>query len=155
MNYGVVQDVNENSFLVKDFAYFAQEEILALDERLLLTGAINAERSSVNGDDKKLYNYPKAALSYRLPFLPKYTDELKFRVAYGKAGNQPPYGYKFTTLPISVYDGLLGARPSTLSGSPNIKPEVSTETRRRRGRAVHERPHRARRHGLQEERRRT
>ena len=127
VNYGVVQGVNENSFLVKDFAYFAQEEILALDERLLLTGAINAERSSVNGDDKKLYNYPKAALSYRLPFLPKFTDELKFRIAYGKAGNQPPYGYKFTTLPISVYDGLLGARPSTLSGSPNIKPEVSTE----------------------------
>jgi TonB-dependent starch-binding outer membrane protein SusC len=127
VNYGVVQGVTENSFLVKDFAYFAQEEILALDERLLLTGAINAERSSVNGDDKKFYNYPKAALSYRLPFLPKFTDELKLRVAYGKAGNQPPYGYKFTTLPISVIDGQLGARPSTLAGSPNIRPEVSTE----------------------------
>ena len=127
VNYGVVQGVLENQFLVKDFAYFAQEEILALDERLLLTGAINAERSSVNGDDKKLYQYPKAALSYRVPFLPKYTDELKLRVAYGKAGNQPPYGYKFTTLPISVYDGQLAARPSTLAGSPNIKPEVSTE----------------------------
>jgi TonB-linked SusC/RagA family outer membrane protein len=127
VNYGVVQKVLENSFLVKDFAYFAQEEILALDERLLLTGAINAERSSVNGDDKKLYNYPKAALSYRLPFLPKYTDELKLRIAYGKAGNQPPYGYKFTTLPVTVYDGQLGARPSTLAGSANIRPETSTE----------------------------
>jgi len=127
VSYGVVQTVNETQFLVKDFAYFAQEEILALNERLLLTGAINAERSSVNGDDKKFYNYPKAALSYRLPFLPKFTDELKLRVAYGKAGNQPPYGFKFTTLPISVYDGQLGARPSTIAGSPNIRPEVSTE----------------------------
>jgi TonB-dependent starch-binding outer membrane protein SusC len=81
----------------------------------------------VNGDDKKFYNYPKVAASYRLPFLPKFTDELKFRIAYGKAGNQPPYGFKFTTLPISVYEGKLGARPSTTAGSPNIKPETSTE----------------------------
>jgi TonB-linked SusC/RagA family outer membrane protein len=127
VNYGVVQTVGETQFLVKDFAYFAQEEILALNERLLLTGAINAERSSVNGDDKKLYNYPKAAISYRLPFLPKFTDELKLRLAYGKAGNQPPYGFKFTTLPISVYDGQLGARPSAIAGSPNIRPETSKE----------------------------
>ncbi|MES2178142.1 MAG: SusC/RagA family TonB-linked outer membrane protein [Gemmatimonadota bacterium] len=127
VDYGVVQNVNELQYLVKDFAYFAQEEILALNERLLLTGAINAERSSVNGDDKKFYNYPKAAASYRLPMLPKYTDELKVRFAWGRAGNQPPYGYKFTTLPISVYGGQLGARPSTTAGSPNIRPELSTE----------------------------
>jgi outer membrane receptor protein involved in Fe transport len=127
VNYGVVQAVSENQFLVKDFAYFAQEEILAFNERLLLTGGINAERSSVNGDDKKFYAFPKAAASYRLPFLPPFTDELKFRLAYGKAGNQPPYGYKFTTLPISVYGGQLGARPSTIAGSADIRPETSTE----------------------------
>ena len=127
VNFGVVQSVNENQFLVKDFAYFAQEELLLLGERLLLTGGANLERSSVNGDDKKFYAYPKAAASYRLPFLPKFTDELKFRVAYGKAGNQPPYGYKFTSLPISVYDGQLGARPSATAGSPGIKPETSKE----------------------------
>lgn len=127
VNYGVVQGIDEQQFLVKDFAYFAQEEVLMLNERLLLTGAINAERSSVNGDDKKFYNYPKAAVSYRLPFLPAYTDELKLRAAYGKAGNQPPYGFKFTTLPIFVYDGGLGARPSTIAGSADIRPEQSEE----------------------------
>lgn len=127
VNYGVVQDVLENQFLVKDFAYFAQEELLALNERLLLTGAINTERSSVNGDDKKFYSYPKASASYRVPFLPKYTDELKLRIAYGKAGNQPPYGYKFTSLPITVYEGQLAARPSTISGSADIRPETSKE----------------------------
>ena len=114
-------------FLIKDFAYYAQEEILALNERLLLTGAINSERSSVNGDDKQFYNYPKAAISYRLPILPKFTDDLKLRFAWGRAGNQPPYGFKYTTLPISVYSGQLGARPSTTAGAPNIRPEISTE----------------------------
>jgi TonB-linked SusC/RagA family outer membrane protein len=127
VNYGVVQAVSENQFLVKDFAYYAQEEVLALNERLLLTGAVNTERSSVNGDDQKYYAYPKASVSYRLPLLPKFTDEFKLRFAVGKAGNQPPYGYKFTTLPISVYDGQLAARPSSIAGSPNIKPETSTE----------------------------
>jgi TonB-linked SusC/RagA family outer membrane protein len=127
VNYGVVQSVSESQFLVKDFAYFAQEELLALNERLLLTAAINTERSSVNGDDKKFYSYPKASASYRVPILPKFTDELKLRIAYGKAGNQPPYGYKFTSLPISVYEGQLAARPSTIAGSADIRPETSKE----------------------------
>ena len=127
VNYGVLQAVDEQQFLVKDFAYYAQEELLLLNERLLLTAAINAERSSVNGDDKKFFDYPKFAASYRLPFLPKYTDAIKLRIAYGMAGNQPPYGFKFTTLPIFVYDGELGARPSTTAGSADIRPEVSRE----------------------------
>ena len=127
VNFGVVQVVGENQSLIKDFAYFAQEELLAFNERLLITGGVNAERSSVNGDDKKFFVFPKAAASYRLPFLPPFTDELKVRMAYGKAGNQPPYGFKFTTLPISVYGGQLGARPSTIAGAPNVRPETSTE----------------------------
>jgi TonB-linked SusC/RagA family outer membrane protein len=127
VNFGVVQKVAETKFLVKDFAYYAQEEVLALNERLLLTAALNSERSSVNGDDKKMYVYPKFAASYRLPFLPRFTDELKIRAAAGQAGNQPPYGFKFTTLPIAPYDGQLGATPSTTAGSPNIRPETSRE----------------------------
>jgi len=123
-----VQSSFESQFLVKDFAYFAQEEVLALNERLLLTGAINAERSSVNGDDKKFYSYPKAALSYRLPWLPRFTDELKVRAAWGRAGTQPPYGNKFTALITSVNEGVLGARPSTIVGAPDIRPEISEET---------------------------
>jgi outer membrane receptor protein involved in Fe transport len=122
-----VQASFEQQLLIKDVAYFAQEEVLALDERLLLTGAINSERSSVNGDDKKFYSYPKAAVSYRLPFLPKYTDELKVRAAWGRAGNQPPYGSKFTSLVTGVNEGVLGARPSTIVGAPDIRPEISEE----------------------------
>jgi TonB-dependent starch-binding outer membrane protein SusC len=57
-----------------------------------------------------------------------FTDELKFRAAYGKAGNQPPYGFKFTSLAVGVNDGALGARPSTIAGNPGIKPETSNET---------------------------
>ncbi len=128
VNYGVQQSLLERQFLVKDFAYYAQEEFLTLHDRLFLTAAVNAERSSVNGNDKKFYMYPKYAVSYRLPWLPRYTNDLKLRVAYGKAGNQPNYGSKFTSLPIGVYDGNLGATPSGTAGNPKIKPETSTET---------------------------
>jgi TonB-linked SusC/RagA family outer membrane protein len=125
---GGQQTVSEGINLIKDLSYYAQEEFLTLSDRLLLTAALNSERSSVNGDDKKFYSYPKFAASYRLPWLPSVFDEFKLRAAYGKAGNQPPYGFKFTALTISVNDGVLGGRPSTIAGNPNIKPETSIES---------------------------
>lgn len=122
------QAVQEGISQIKDYGYYFQEEFLTLSDRLLLTAATNAERSSVNGDATKMYSYPKFSASYRLPWLPKATDEIKFRAAYGKAGNQPPYGFKFTSLAIGVNDGTLGARPSTIAGNSSIKPETSNET---------------------------
>jgi TonB-linked SusC/RagA family outer membrane protein len=127
VNFGVQQSVGESQFLVKDFAYYAQEEVLAFGERLLLTGAVNMERSSVNGDDKKFYAYPKAAASYRITTLPSFANDLKFRVAWGKAGNQPGFGVKYTTLPYSTYSGQAGARVSLTVGADDIKPETTTE----------------------------
>lgn len=117
----------EDRFRVHDFGVFLQEEILTLNERLALTAAINAERSSTNGDTKKFYPFPKASASYRLPFLPRFTDEIKFRVAYGRAGNQVPFGYSLNSLASAVYSGATGARPSLILGNPDIKPETSTE----------------------------
>ena len=119
--------VTEQRFRVYDTGLFLQEEFLTFGERLLLTGAINSERSSVNGNATKFYAFPKAAASLRLPItLPK-TDEFKLRFAYGKAGNQPPFGYAYTTLPVSLYSGQQGAVVSTTAGNPTIRPEVSNE----------------------------
>ncbi len=120
-------DLTEGRFRVYDTGVFLQEEFLTLGERLLLTGAINSERSTVNGNSTKFYAFPKAAASYRLPItLPK-TDEIKLRFAYGKAGNQPPFGYAYTSLPLGLYSGQQGAVVSTISGNPGIRPEVSNE----------------------------
>lgn len=125
---GAQQSVSENMNLIKDFGTYIQEEFFTLNDRLLLTAAENFERSSVNGDENKMYTYPKFSASYRSPWLPKWTTDLKVRAAYGRAGNQPPYGYKFTSLAVGVNGGLLGARPSTIAGNPDIKPETSNET---------------------------
>lgn len=118
-----------NEFLEvdKSLTYFAQEEFVTLSERLLLTAGVNAERASVNGDDTKFYSYPKFSASYNIPYLPSFADNLKLRLAYGKAGNRPPYGQKFTSLITSTDDNIIGGRPSTVLGLSTIHPETSTE----------------------------
>jgi hypothetical protein len=118
---------NEYQQIDKSLSYFAQEEFLTLGDRLLVTAGVNAERSSVNGDDKKFYGYPKFSASYNLPYLPRFTDNVKLRIAYGRAGNLPPYGNKYTALVTATNDNVIGGRPSLILGLASIRPETSTE----------------------------
>jgi TonB-linked SusC/RagA family outer membrane protein len=116
----------EGQDIVKSQSIFGQEEFLTMGERLLLTGGINGERTSNNGDPKKYYAYPKFSGSYRVPVPTARIDELKLRLAYGKAGNQPTAG-KFTFLTNLIDEGVTGFRASTALGFPGIKPETATE----------------------------
>ena len=122
----VQQFINQAQTTDKVFAFFAQEEFLTMKERLLLTAAVNAERTSNNGDASKYYSYPKFAASYRLPEIVPHIQEFKLRMAYGKAGNQPSAG-KFTFLTTLFDEGRSGLRASTVKGFSGIKPETSTE----------------------------
>jgi len=118
--------LSEATYLNKTFSYYAQEEFLTLSERLLLTAAVNSERSSTNGDPNKFYSYPKFSASYRLPWLPPKTDNIKLRVAYGKAGNRVPTDYKYTYL-TQVAEGSVGLRASNAIGLPTVFPENTSE----------------------------
>lgn len=113
--------------LTKSFSYYASEELLTANERLMLTGAVNAERSSTNGDPNAFNAYPKASVSYKLPWLPPKTDNIKLRVAYGKAGNRVPVDYKYTYLTSVLEDGNKGLLQSAQIGLPTVKPEQTTE----------------------------
>jgi TonB-dependent starch-binding outer membrane protein SusC len=113
--------------LTKGFSYYVQEELLTADERLLLTGAVNAERSSTNGDPKSFNAYPKASISYKLPWLPPKTDNLKLRFAWGKAGNRVPVDFKYTYLNTPSEAGIFGVLPSAQIVLPTVKPEQTTE----------------------------
>ncbi|GAC1413191.1 MAG: SusC/RagA family TonB-linked outer membrane protein [Gemmatimonadaceae bacterium] len=112
--------------IVKSQSIFGQEEFLTMGERLLLTAGINGERTSNNGDPKKYYAYPKYSASYRVPVPTIKVDELKLRIAYGKAGNQPQTG-KYTFLQNLIDEGVTGFRTTTSLGLPSIKPETATE----------------------------
>lgn len=117
---------NEGQSIVKSSSIFVQEEFLTMSERLLLTAGVNSERTSNNGDAQKYYAYPKFSGSFRMP-TPSAIDELKLRLAYGRAGNQPTSG-KFTFLTNLIEEGVTGFRASTVKGFPGIKPETASET---------------------------
>lgn len=118
----------ETRTLVKDFSYYAQEELLLFSERMNVTAGLNLERTSNNGDPDKFFKYPKFAASYRSQWLPPFTNDLKLRIAYGRAGNKPAYGQKFTSLVVVTEEGVSGTRPSLAYGNDQIRPERSTET---------------------------
>src|SRR3989442_13792949 len=75
----------------RTIALYGHEEWLGMNERLLLSGSVRAERSSANGDVGKYYFFPAAARPYRFPQLLGQGSEAKPRFAYGCPGNHPPY----------------------------------------------------------------
>lgn len=108
----------------RTFAFYGQEELSLLQERLLLTAGVRAERSSANGDDGAYYLFPKFSGAYRFPDLLGPGGDLKLRAAYGEAGNQPNFGQRFTTLVGgNTIGGVIGTQVGTTSGSSEIKPE--------------------------------
>jgi TonB-linked SusC/RagA family outer membrane protein len=111
---------------VSDFAVYGQEEILALDERLLFTVGLRADRSTNNGDIDEFHFFPKASASYRFPGF-SVVDELKLRTAYGQSGNPAIYGAKFSSLATAVYDEQTGVQIGLIAGDPTIRPERQTE----------------------------
>lgn len=125
---GTSIQVAERKERVEDFGFYVQEEVLLLDERLNLTGAVRGEQSSSNGDTEKIFWYPKANASVRFPEPAMFLDEVKFRVAYGESGNQPLFGQKFISLDATNnIDGEPGLVINPQIGAPDIEPERMRE----------------------------
>lgn len=125
---GISIQVAERRERVEDFGFYAQEEVLLLEERLNLTGAVRGEQSSSNGDTEKIFWYPKANGSFRFPEVASGIDELKLRVAYGESGNQPLFGQKFISVDATKnIAGNPGLTFIPVIGDPNIQPERTRE----------------------------
>lgn len=123
---GSAVQVFENRTLTRTLAVFAQEELLMMDEKLLVTGGILGQRSTNNQDVNKLFYYPKVALSYRIPKAGP-LEELKFRAAYGETGNEPIYGQKFTSLTGVTYASQNGVQIGGTLADPTLHPEREKE----------------------------
>jgi TonB-dependent starch-binding outer membrane protein SusC len=106
-----------------DAGYYAQEQVLLWNERLALTGGVNAERSSNNGNVNEFYPYPKVAGSFRV-----FTgdNELKLRAAYGQAGTLPIYGVKYNGAVVANDNAIPGTGFGATLGDPNVRPETNT-----------------------------
>ena len=119
--------INQNQVPVRGFGMYAQEELLAMDQRMLVTLGIRGDRSSVNGDTRKFYYFPKASASYRFLTPISGVDELKLRGAFGQTGNPPLFGQKFTPEGTGVIGGQFGTLAGGNAGASDIKPERQTE----------------------------
>lgn len=125
---GTDVSVRESRSLVRDRGYYVQEEMLLLDERLTVVGALRGEQSSTNSNPNALFFYPKLATAYRLPSPIPAVNELKVRLAYGETGNQPLYGQKFNAQRangnIQGNPGLVG---TGIMAAPDLRPERQRE----------------------------
>ncbi len=108
----------------RTLAFYGQEELGLLHDRLLIAGGVRAEKSSANGDDGKYYLFPKASAAYRFANLFGQGSDLKIRGAYGETGNQPLFGQKFTTLQGgNTIAGAIGTQVGQTAGNSTIQPE--------------------------------
>jgi len=124
---GVVSTTqNRNQF--KDQAIYAQQDMLAFDERLFLSAGLRADRSSANGDREKYFIFPKYQASYRFVSPFARVDEFKLRAGLGESGNRPAYGDR-DIVPGNngQISGSNGYGNAATQGNPNIQPERMRE----------------------------
>jgi len=125
---GTTLRVRQDRAQVNNLGYYLQEELLLMNERLVVTGGLRGDRSSLNADANKLYVFPKLAAAYRLTRPFGFVDELKLRGAFGAAGNEPVYGQRFTPLNASNnINSLPGLVVGGTTGSPTLRPEREVE----------------------------
>jgi hypothetical protein len=110
------------------------QEQLGWRNRLYLTGAVRIDDNSAFGREFSLVVYPKASISWLVseePFfnLP-YTDQVKLRLAWGKAGNAPdPFSADrtYTSGQGVAGDILVNTLITESYGNPNLKAETGVE----------------------------
>ena len=123
--------VNQTRLLQEDSGFFVQEEV-NFQDKVIGTIGVRGDKSSNNGDANKLNYYPKASLAVNLNEFDFWNEasnwnQFKLRVAYGEAGNFPPFGALFTSYNAFATDGLLGISLIGVKGDKDLKSERQKE----------------------------
>jgi TonB-dependent starch-binding outer membrane protein SusC len=124
---GSVSTVFYNADLTRDQSLYAQEQVLALNDRLAVTLGVTASRSTNDGAINKFFAFPRYSASYRVPQFAGFLDELKVRAAYGQSGTQPNYGVKYTPFTPTLLGGANGIYANQTEGDAAIRPEAEAE----------------------------
>jgi TonB-dependent starch-binding outer membrane protein SusC len=113
---------------------FFFEERLGWRDRLYATGAVRIDDNSAFGSNFSVVVYPKASLSWIISdeafFNLPYTDEVKLRTAWGRAGNAPdPFtaDRTFTSGQGVASDALVNTLTISSYGNPDLKAETGQE----------------------------
>ncbi len=115
---------------LEEFGLILQEEINVQD-KVILTGGIRADKSSLNGDPNKYFLFPRASVALNLNnfdfFQTDLFQQFKLRAAYGQTGNSADFGSLFTSLGVTNIDGNAGFSVLGTQGRSDLEPETSTE----------------------------
>ena len=121
-----------------DVGYIAQQEINYQD-RIFATGGVRLDKSSRNGDVKKLFVFPRASLAINFAkfgfFSVENVNLVKIRAAYGETGSPAFFGGLYSPLSTISTGGRVGLLPSTVVGyqpllgtdPAKLEPERATE----------------------------
>lgn len=114
----------------RDKGFFVQEEI-NFDDKIIGTIGIRGDKSTNNGDENKMYYYPKASLAVNLHEFDFWSLEtissLKPRVAYGQSGRFANFNDRFTLMNAQLIGGVAGLSPGNLEGNAEVGPERQIE----------------------------
>ncbi len=123
--------VNQTRLLQEDSGFFVQEEV-NFQDKVIATVGVRGDKSSNNGDANKLYYYPKGSVAVNFNEFDFWNDgtnwnQFKLRVAYGEAGNFPPFGALFTSYDANSTNGVLGVNLIGIKGDKDLKSERQKE----------------------------
>ncbi|TVZ52960.1 SusC/RagA family TonB-linked outer membrane protein [Dokdonia sp. Hel_I_53] len=124
------QQVSQARSREKEFGYFGQVEANYKDQFIGTIG-YRLDKSTRNGDENKLYGFPKASVAVNVANLDFWTvdviNQFKLRAAYGETGNSARFGSTFTSLAPVNLGGPIGQTVAGAKGDPNIQPETAQE----------------------------
>jgi len=128
-NRGTVFDGSDSVFAdFRDDAFFANEQVLALDQKLAVVAGMRADRSSGNGNRTTRNVYPNVSASYRFIDLGDAVNEVKLRGGIGRTGNRPRYGDRNVVLNAgTTIGGNATLVQAPVLGDTNVTPETLNE----------------------------
>lgn len=113
-----------------DKGIFLQEEV-NINDKVILTAGVRADKSSRLFDSNELFFYPKASAAVNLHELGLINSvaipAVKLRAAFGQSGNFPPFGAIYENFNPVIIDGGIGAFTNSRRGNPGLEPERQTE----------------------------
>jgi len=106
----------QNFFIAADLDY---------QDKLIFSGLVRRDGSSMFGENQRWQTYFRASLAYRLTedLDIKNIQELKFRASYGTAGRRPGFSYQYETANVSAGGNI----SFNQSGNPDLKPSENQE----------------------------
>lgn len=123
-------NIGQDRFFQNERSFFIQEEV-NYDDRVVVTGGLRGDRSSLNGDVERFYLYPRASAAINLHNFGFWTvdavSQLKLRAAFGQTGNTAAFGTKFTSFGAVTVGGSNGTLIDTQRGLDDVEPERQTE----------------------------